>query len=58
MTEEDLISETKEWLNDVYGAIEVRGKIFKAGDLLQFFEEYEFLEAMAESTECKRNRAI
>ena len=58
MTEEDLISETKEWLNDVYGSIEVRGKIFKAGDLLQFFEESEFLESMAEYTECKRNRTI
>lgn len=58
MTEEDLISETKEWLNDIYGAIEVRGKIFKAGDLLQFFEEKEFIKALNEYIECKRNRAI
>jgi hypothetical protein len=58
MTQEDMVLETMEWLNDIYGAIEVRGKIFKAGDLLRFFEESEFLDAMGEYVECKKSGVI
>lgn len=58
MTEEDLVAETKEWLNDIYGAIEVYGKVFKAGDLLHYFEDSIFLEAMNEYIECKRKGAL
>lgn len=58
MTEKELISQTMEWLNEIYGAIEVYGKVFKAGDLLHFHEEKEFIKALNEYIECKRNRAI
>lgn len=58
MTQEDMVLETMEWLNDIYGAIEVRGKIFKAGDLLHFHEEKEFIKALNEYIECKKSGAV
>lgn len=58
MTEKELISQTMEWLNEIYGAIEVRGKIFKAGELLYEFERLLFLDAMNEYAECKKSGVV